>query len=318
MTLLDVRGLTIHYDLPQGTVRAVEDATFTVDRGEVVAIIGESGSGKTTLAMAIAGLLRPPGRVVRGHIYFDGLDLSRLDDDKWREIRGRDITVVFQDPNTYLNPLMSVGRQVAEVFEAHGMGSIRSREVAERAIEILRRVRIQDPDKRYWSYPHELSGGMKQRVLIAMAIALKPKLLIADEPTSALDATIQAQILDLLEELRREMGMSLLLITHDLGVAARIAHRIIVMYAGQMVEVGRADEIMSDPLHPYTRALVRSVKLDRKRLLGVPSGAPPSLISPPPGCRFHPRCPYATEQCTTWRHTLYVRDNRRVACVLYA
>ncbi len=313
MTLLELRSVTIHYYTLRGIVRAVEDAELEVREGEKLALVGESGSGKTTLGMAIAGLLPPPGRVVRGRILFRGMDLTRLGYEDWRKIRGREISVVFQDPNSSLNPVMKIGDQIAEVFMAHGYNR---QEARQRAIELLRAVGIPDPEARYNAYPHQLSGGMRQRVVIAIAVALKPSLIIADEPTSALDVTIQARILELLKGLSEKEKSSLILITHDLGVAADVADRVAVMYAGHIVEVGETRRVIEEPMHPYTARLLESIPFIHKgqgRLQAIP-GHVPSLINPPSGCRFHPRCPYATSECRRATPKLKPFNGRLVAC----
>ena len=294
--VLTVKNLKIYYELPQGVVRAVDDVSFNVREGEILGIAGESGSGKSTLALAITGLLRPPARLVSGTIMFKGVDLTKLSEREWRSIRGRRISIVFQDPNTYLNPVYTAGFQVAEVFEAHRSGITAS--FLRYVIEIFRRVRIADPERRVHSYPHQLSGGMKQRVLISMAIAEKPDLIVADEPTSALDVTIQAEIIDLMNELRKSLGSSIIFITHDLALLAEISDRIMVMYAGKVVELGDKNTIISEPKHPYTKAILESINYERKSRLKAIRGSIPSLINPPRGCRFHPRCPFAMERCS--------------------
>ena len=316
MVFLEISGLTVHYYTLSGVVRAVERVSLSLDPGERMALVGESGSGKSTLGLTVAGLLPPPGRIVEGSIRFKGSELTRLSRDEWRKIRGSEITVIFQDPNTALNPVMKVGDQVAEILVEHGRSK---REAVEEAISLLRIVGIPDPHIRYHSYPHQLSGGMKQRVMIAIAIALKPSLIIADEPTSALDVTIQSVILKLLRELSVKSGSSLIMITHDLGVASEIADRIAVLYAGQLAEVGEAREIIEDPLHPYTRRLIESIPFIHKskgRLKAIP-GRVPSLIDPPPGCRFHPRCPHATGECKREEPTPTVVNGRIVSCHMY-
>ena len=315
MTRLVVENLSVEYRLPQEVIRAVNDVSLRVEAGEILGIVGESGSGKSTLVSAIMRLIRPPGRIVGGGILFEGVDLLSLDEEEMRKVRGSMISMVFQDPSTYLNPVYTVGFQVAEVFEAHGVGKFKK--VVGEVIKLFRRVRLSDPEVRVGNYPHELSGGMKQRILISMALALKPKLIIADEPTSALDATIQAEILDLLKELVQENNISMIFITHDIGVVARIADRIAVMYAGRVVEEGRVGEVLSDPMHPYTKALVASVKMARKAKLYSIPGTPPNMLNPPPGCPFHPRCPIAVDRCRVWRFNTVVRGDRRVACLVY-
>jgi len=314
--LLSIEGLRVYYFLPHGAVRAVDGVSLYVDRGEVLGVAGESGCGKSTLAHAVVRLVRPPGEIVSGRIVFKGVDLLRLSEEEMRRIRGREIAMVFQDPNTYLNPVYTSGFQVAEVFEAHeGVGASGA---LERVVEIFRMVKMPDPPRRVHAYPHELSGGMKQRVLISIGIAARPSLLIADEPTSSLDVTIQAEVIDVIKEIQREMGMAMIFITHDLGLLSEIADRIAVMYAGKVVEVGPAQELMSDPLHPYTRALVDSLRLVRGSRLPTIEGSPPSLIEPPPGCRFHPRCPMATGRCRAEEPPCTdLGGGRTVSCHLY-
>ena len=314
--VLTVKNLKVYYELPQGVVRAVDDVSFNVREGEILGIAGESGSGKSTLALAITGLLRPPAKLVSGTILFKGVDLTKLSEREWRSIRGRRISIVFQDPNTYLNPVYTAGFQVAEVFEAHRGGTIAS--FLRHVIEIFRRVRIADPERRVHSYPHQLSGGMKQRVLISMAIAEKPDLIVADEPTSALDVTIQAEIIDLLDELRKSLGSSIVFISHDLALLAEISDRIMVMYAGKVAEIGDKNTIVSESKHPYTKALLESINYERKSRLKAIRGSIPSLINPPRGCRFHPRCPFAMERCSVEepRGSIDVKG-RIVYCHLY-
>jgi len=314
--ILEVKNLKVYYFLHQGVVKAVDDVSFSVYRGEVLGIAGESGCGKSTLAHAILRLIKPPGEIVGGQIIFNGYDLLKLSEDEIRKIRGREISMIFQDPNTYLNPVFTSGFQVGEVFEAHM--SLKPKKAIDKVIDIFRKVRLPDPARRVNAYPHELSGGMKQRVLISIGIAAKPQLLILDEPTSALDVTIQAEIMDLLKEIQRDMGMSMMFITHDLGLLAEISDRIMVMYAGRVVEMGDRDEIINDPLHPYTKALLSSFKYYRKKHLPVIEGSPPSLINPPRGCRFHPRCPVKTDKCSVVEPKLSSIDNNRfVSCHLY-
>jgi peptide/nickel transport system ATP-binding protein len=296
--ILLVEDLRVYYELPQGVVKAVDGVSFNVREGEIFGIAGESGSGKSTLALAITGLLRPPAKLVSGRILFKGVDLTKFSEREWRSIRGKRISMIFQDPTTYLNPVYTAGFQVAEVFEAHRGGVISS--FLKDVVEIFRRVKIADPERRVASYPHQLSGGMKQRVLISMAIAEKPDLIIADEPTSALDVTIQAEIVDLLNELRRSLRSSIIFITHDLALLTEIADRIMVMYAGKVVEIADRESIVSEPKHPYTRGLMESIKYDRKARLKAIKGSVPSLIDPPKGCRFHPRCPLAMDECRVY------------------
>lgn len=313
--ILEVSDLKIHYYLPQGVVRAVDGVSFDVYKGEILGIAGESGSGKSTLALAISGLLRPPAKILSGRIIFMGRDLLSMDSEELRRIRGKEISMIFQDPSTYLNPVYTTGFQVAEVFEAHRGGHVKKYlgEVA----KLFRMVKIADPERRVKAYPHQMSGGMRQRVLISMAIAERPKLIIADEPTSALDVTIQAEIVDLLNEIRKETGSSIIFITHDLALLLEIADRIMIMYAGKVAEIGRAEEIARDPLHPYTKALLASLRYERKKRLQSIPGSIPSLINPPPGCRFHPRCQYAMDICSKKDPILINKGGRIVSCFLY-
>lgn len=313
--ILRVENLRVYYHLPQGVVKAVDDVSFSVRRGEIFGIAGESGSGKSTLALAIAGLLRPPARIESGRIVFDGIELTKLRESEWRKLRGRRISMIFQDPSSYLNPLYTSGFQVAEVYEAHWGGGI-ARYMGY-VVDLFRRVKIADPERRVHSYPHQMSGGMKQRTLISMAIALKPDLIIADEPTSALDVTVQAEIVELLNEIRRETGSTIILITHDLALLLEVADRIMVMYAGKLVEIGDSKDIASNPLHPYTRALLDTLRYERGRRLRVIPGSIPSLIDPPRGCRFHPRCPLALPECSRTEPRVIERSGRLVSCILY-
>ena len=298
-SLLEIEDLRTHFFTSAGTVRAVDGISYKVDEGETVAVVGESGCGKSVGALSILRLIPwPPGRIVGGSIRFMGRDLLKLSDVEIRQVRGRDIGMVFQEPMTSLNPVLTIGRQLTEPLETHfGM----SREKAdERAMELLGLVGISEPKRRLGQYPHHLSGGMRQRVMIAMALACEPKLIIADEPTTALDVTIQAQILELMKELTRKLGVALIVITHNLGVVARYADRVNVMYAGRIIETGRAREIYHDPRHPYTLALLRSVpRLDqpRRARLDPVEGQPPDLSQAIVGCPFRPRCRFAVARC---------------------
>ncbi|MEA1674641.1 ABC transporter ATP-binding protein [Nitrospirillum sp. BR 11163] len=298
MALLEVRGLKTWFDTARGTVRAVDGVDFHVDRGETLALVGESGSGKSVTAYSLLRLLAPPGRVVGGRALFDGVDLLTLDAARLRALRGGRIAMIFQEPMTALNPVMTVGAQVAEAVRLHS--PVSRRQAWDRAVELLDRVRIPAAATRARSYPHELSGGMRQRVVIAMALACQPDLLIADEPTTALDVTTQAQILDLLRDLQRDMGMALILITHDLGVVAEVADRAAVFYAGRVVEQGPVAGLFDRPRHPYTRGLLASLRLENAvpgtRLPEI-AGTVPSLLDLPPGCAFAPRCGQATDAC---------------------
>ncbi|HXH25406.1 MAG TPA: ABC transporter ATP-binding protein [Vicinamibacterales bacterium] len=297
--LLEVENLRTYFFTASGVVRAVDGISYTVEEGETVAIVGESGCGKSVSALSILRLVAdPPGRVVGGSVRFRGRDLLKLSDAEIRQVRGREIGMVFQEPMTSLNPVLTIGRQLTEPLQEHlGM----SREAAnDRAEELLRLVGISEPRRRLLQYPHHLSGGMRQRVMIAMALACEPKLIIADEPTTALDVTIQAQILELMKDLSRRLGVALIIITHNLGVVARYADRVNVMYAGRIIETGHARDIYGDPRHPYTLALLRSVpRLDqpRKDRLDPVEGQPPDLSREIVGCPFRPRCRYAVARC---------------------
>ena len=315
--VLSVRDLTVEFPTPDGVVSAVNGVGFDLAAGETLAILGESGSGKSVTAQAVMGLIERPGRVTAGSVVFGDRDLLAASAEDRRRVRGSGLAMVFQDPLTALNPVWSVGFQIGELFRVHR--GLSRRDARLRAVELLERVRIPAAAARVGEYPHQFSGGMRQRVMIAMALALDPKVLIADEPTTALDVTVQAQILELLDELRAETGMGLLLITHDLGVVAETAHRVAVMYAGRVVETGPTEAVLSDPRHPYTEGLLASVprgQSGREERLRPITGAPPSLARIPPGCPFHPRCPYVIEQCRTERPPLAPvgsrRENRRI------
>jgi oligopeptide/dipeptide ABC transporter ATP-binding protein len=279
-------------------VQAVSGVSFELQAGEVLAIVGESGSGKSVTAQTITGLTRAPNARITGSVTYRGRELNGLDDDQLRDVRGEQIAMIFQDPMTSLNPVYRVGDQIAEMIRAHR--DVSKREAADRAVELLRSVGIPNPERRVRHYPHEFSGGMRQRVMIAMALALEPDVLIADEPTTALDVTVQAQILRLIDQLNRDRDLAVILITHDLGVVAEVADRVVVMYAGQIVENATLDETFYDPQHPYTWGLLGSLmRLDQSRtarLAQIP-GQPPSLLAPPAGCRFAPRCAYAFDKC---------------------
>jgi peptide/nickel transport system ATP-binding protein len=297
--LLEINGLRVSFTTQDGMVNAVDGVSFDLAAGEVLAIVGESGSGKSVTAQTVIGLTRAPNATIGGSVKFRGQDLTALSDGELRSIRGEDIAMVFQDPMTSLNPVYRVGDQITEMIRAHR--DVSRKEARDRAVELLRTVGIPNPERRVRDYPHEFSGGMRQRVMIAMALSLEPEVLIADEPTTALDVTIQAQILRLLAELNAQRDLAVVLITHDLGVVAEIADRVLVMYAGQVVEDASVDDIFYDPQHPYTWGLFGSLTpLDATRRSRLPQigGAPPSLLSPPPGCRFAPRCPHVFERCT--------------------
>ncbi|MCA1831556.1 MAG: ABC transporter ATP-binding protein [Actinobacteria bacterium] len=317
--MLVVRDLVVHFHTDFGVVKAVDGVSYSVNAGETLAIVGESGSGKSVNASAVLGLVPPPGKVHRGEIIFQGQDMLKLDDQRLREIRGNRIGMVFQDPLTSLNPVFSVGAQVSEAVQIHE--GLARKDARERATELLSIVGIPRSRERFDDYPHQFSGGMRQRVMIAMAIAMKPALLIADEPTTALDVTVQAQILDLLGSLQQEFGMAMILITHDLGMVADQADTVAVMYAGSIVEYGTVDDIYYRPLMPYTLGLMASVaRMDQARSgrLRPIRGQPPSLIFRPPGCPFHPRCDYAREVCWQEQPELLEYDQQHLAACHFA
>ena len=298
MTLLEVKDLNVSFPTADGVVRAVRGVSFDVDAGRTLGIVGESGSGKTVLTQTLLGLT--PGAEVSGNALFEGADLLDLSEEQLQHVRGARIAVIFQDPLTSLHPLYKVGWQIAEMIRAHDKSATKAK-AAERAVELLARVGIPNPRQRVREYPHQFSGGMRQRVMIAMALSLSPKLIIADEPTTALDATVQAQILDLLLRLQQDSGTALLMITHDLGVVADIADDVMVMYAGRAAEKAPKRDIFYAPHHPYTKGLLESIpssKAAGDRLKPIP-GQPPSLINLPSGCKFHPRCGYVFDKCLT-------------------
>ncbi|MFD6023189.1 ABC transporter ATP-binding protein [Streptomyces griseoluteus] len=312
--LLEVRDLHVEFRTRDGVAKAVNGVSYGVGAGETLAVLGESGSGKSVTAQAVMGILdMPPGRITGGRILFQGRDLLGLKEEERRRIRGAGMAMIFQDALSALNPVLSVGDQLGEMFTVHrGMSR---KDARKRAVELMDRVRIPGAAQRVRDYPHQCSGGMRQRIMIAMAIALEPALVIADEPTTALDVTVQAQVMDLLAELRREYDMGLVLITHDLGVVADVADRIAVMYAGRIVESAPVHDIYKAPAHPYTRALLDSIpRLDHKgRELNAIRGLPPSLTRIPPGCAFHPRCAMARDVCRTDEPPLYPAGPDRVS-----
>ncbi|KOX02194.1 methionine ABC transporter ATP-binding protein [Streptomyces sp. NRRL B-3648] len=314
--MLEVRDLWVEFRTRDGVAHAVNGVDLGVDAGETLAVLGESGSGKSVTAQAVMGILdTPPARITGGEILFDGRDLLTLKGEERRRIRGTGMAMIFQDALSALNPVMTVGDQLGEMFVVHrGMPR---KDARARAVELMERVRIPGAAQRVRDYPHQFSGGMRQRIMIAMALALEPALIIADEPTTALDVTVQAQVMDLLAELQREYGMGLVLITHDLGVVADVADRIAVMYAGRIVESAPVHDIYKAPAHPYTRGLLDSIpRLDQKgRQLYAIKGLPPNLAHIPPGCSFHPRCPMARDVCRTEEPPLHpVSDSRGSAC----
>jgi peptide/nickel transport system ATP-binding protein len=320
--LLEVRNLQTHFPTRAGLVRAVEGVSFELDRGELLGLVGESGCGKSITALSVMRLISPPGKITGGEITFDGENLLAATEARMREIRGDDIAMIFQDPMTSLNPVYRVGEQIAEALRLHRkMSRTQAREAT---IEAMREVAIPDPARRVDDYPHQLSGGMRQRVMIAMALACDPRLLIADEPTTALDVTIQAQILELLNELRRTRELAVLLITHDLGVVAEVADRVAVMYTGRIVEESPVEELFARPKHPYTEGLLRSVPkltaeyvMKAERLETI-EGVVPSPTQLPPGCHFAPRCKHRMPRCTEGEIPIYRLENDvGVRCVLY-
>jgi len=315
--LLEVRGLKTYFKVMDGTVPAVDGVDFSLRRGETLGLVGESGSGKSVTALSIMRLIETPGEIVGGEIWFEGRDLLQLSEGDMEDIRGNDITMVFQEPMTSLNPVFTVGEQIAEAVRLHRHAS--KRDAWDRAIEMLKLVGIPSPERRVKQYPHEMSGGMRQRVVIAMALACDPKLIIADEPTTALDVTIQAQILELMKRIQAESGAALLLITHDLAVVAETVQRVAVMYAGKIVESGAVEETLLYPKHPYTEGLLTSIpsRVARGQRLNVIKGTVPNPFRLPKGCRFEPRCPYAFEPCKPHEPPLEaISSDRRVRCWL--
>ncbi|MBS0639386.1 MAG: ABC transporter ATP-binding protein [Acetobacteraceae bacterium] len=295
--VLEVSGLSTVFHTRTGTVRAVQDVSFSVEPGETMAVVGESGCGKTMMALSLMRLIpSPPGEITAGSVRVAGTDLLKLDEPTMRDMRGSQIAMIFQEPMTALNPLLTVGKQIAEMVTLHE--KVSGRAAKERAVEMLHHVKIPEPRRRAGEYPHQMSGGMRQRAMIAMALACKPKVLIADEPTTALDVTIQAQVLDLIDDLRQELGTAVVLITHDLGVVAEVADRMIVMYAGRKVEEGTVAELFAHPRHPYLQGLLNSVpRVGQPKRLQEIAGTVPPLSNLPPGCAFAPRCPSAVAQC---------------------
>jgi oligopeptide/dipeptide ABC transporter ATP-binding protein len=314
--LLEVRDLQVEFQLARGTLRAVDGASFAVGRGEALGVVGESGSGKTMALRSLVGLLPRAARLVGGEILFEGTDLATASAGRLRAVRGREISMVFQEPMTALNPVMRVGEQIAEgPLVRLGYGRRRARE---RALELMNTVGIPDAKRRANAFPHELSGGMRQRVMIAIALSSDPKLILCDEPTTALDVTIQDQILKLLQGLREELGVGLVFVSHDLAVIAQTCQHVAVMYAGQVVESGPIETVFREPRHPYTLSLLRSVPDfdDVRQTLATIPGSPPDLASPPPGCRFHPRCGFVQSDCTAGEFPLrLLGGGRATACI---
>ena len=320
--LLEVEGLKTYFPTRAGVVKSVDDVSFHIGQGELVGLVGESGCGKSITALSIMRLISPPGKIVGGSIKFKGEELTTASAERLREIRGNDIAMIFQDPMTSLNPVFTVGEQIAEALRLHR--KLDKQQAWKAAIEAMREVAIPSPETRAKDYPHQLSGGLRQRVMIAMALACDPELLIADEPTTALDVTIQAQILELLDKLRKTRKLAVLLITHDLGVVAEVADRVCVMYTGRIVEESGVDAIFEKPKHPYAQGLLRSVpklsinEIERAVRLQTIEGTVPNPADLPDGCHFAPRCPYRMEKCTEGEIPLYqLPNNIGVRCVLY-
>ena len=319
--LLEIKGLKTHFSTDDGILQAVDGVDISINRGETLCVVGESGCGKTVTAMSILKLIAmPPGRIAAGQIIFEGRDLVPLTSNQLDEIRAKEIGFIFQEPMTSLNPVLTIGEQIAESLRRHE--AVTRKQALERTIEMLKLVQIPNAEGRVHNYPHQFSGGMRQRVMIAMALACKPKLIIADEPTTALDVTIQAQILDLLQDMKERFGMAVMLITHAMGVVAETAQRVVVMYAGKVVEEAAVDELFGDPRHPYTQGLIRSIpRIDldseHKTRLEAIGGSVPILINPPVGCRFAPRCKFAMDVCTEKEPLLReVAPGHRMACHL--
>ena len=321
--MLEIKDLKVYFDTEDGVLHAVDGVSFGIDAGETLGVVGESGCGKSVTAKTITRLLdMPPGRIVGGEIRWRGNDLVKASDEAIRALRAREIAMIFQEPMTSLNPVYTVGEQIAEVVRLHDKSGRRA--AMERATEMLRLVNIPNPQKRVNDYPHQFSGGMRQRVMIAMALSCNPKLLIADEPTTALDVTIQAQILDLMNELKDKLGMSIMLITHAMGVVAETAQRVVVMYAGKVIEEANVVDLFRTPLHPYTQGLIRSIPridlaAEHKQRLEAIGGSVPKLINPAPGCRFASRCAFVRAECKAATPPLVeVSPGHKVACVLHA
>jgi peptide/nickel transport system ATP-binding protein len=319
--LLDIQGLKTHFQTDDGWLHAVDGVDMHIDAGETLGVVGESGCGKSVTAMTVLKLVpMPPGRIVAGRVLWQGRDLVPLDNAAMRRIRAKEIAIIFQEPMTSLNPVYSIGEQIAESVREHD--GLSRKDAMDRAVEMLKLVRIPTPERRVRDYPHQFSGGMRQRVMIAIALACRPKLLIADEPTTALDVTIQAQILDLLGELKSEFGMAVMLITHAMGVVAESTQRVVVMYAGKVVEEASVENLFARPRHPYTQGLIRSIpRIDtaatHKVRLEAIAGTVPKLIAPADGCRFAARCKYARAECTLANPPLReVAPGHKVACIL--
>jgi len=317
VALLEVKSLRTSFFTEDGEVRAVDGVSFSVEPGKLMGLVGESGSGKTVSVLSIMRLLPESARIVGGQILFEGRDLTRLSEAEMRQVRGARIAMIFQEPMTSLNPVFTIGSQIAEAIRLHQ--KVSRSEARERTIEALRMVGIADPERRVDDYPHQLSGGMRQRVMIAMALSCNPRVLIADEPTTALDVTIQAQILDLIRELQSRLGLAVILVTHDLGIVAEYADDVTILYAARVMEQAPSAELFRHPMNPYTKGLLESIPgvdgARRRRLQAIP-GTIPSALRPPPGCRFHPRCPIAIARCAEVEPPLEEKaPNHYVACI---
>lgn len=318
--LLEVKNLKTSFFTHLGEVQAVRNISFDLEEGDILGIVGESGSGKSVTSLSILGIVDDPGEIVEGSIKFDGIDLTKLSERELNKYRGKEISMIFQDPMTSINPVYSIGNQLIEVIRAHT--DLTKVEAKKRAIELLEMVGIPEPETRIKNYPHQFSGGMRQRVMIAMAISCNPRLLIADEPTTALDVTIQAQILDLMRNLKDKIKTSIILITHDLGVIAEICNKVVVMYGGKIMEKSDIFSLYENPQHPYTKGLLQSIPKtqsgSREKLIPIP-GSPPDLLSPPKGCPFSPRCPHAMEVCLKEHPPLFkISDTQYAACWLHS
>jgi oligopeptide/dipeptide ABC transporter ATP-binding protein len=314
--ILEIKGLCVQFPIHIGTVKAVHQVDLNLCKGEVMGLVGESGCGKSTLGFSILRLLRTPGRISAGQILYHGQDIVTMGMDDLLSLRGKRIAMIFQDPLTSLNPLFRIGDQFVEAIRTHEPGVAKAKAL-QRAGDMLTQLGI--ASERLQEYPHQMSGGMRQRIMIGMALVLSPDLLIADEPTTALDVIVEAQFLDLLNELKSKFNLTILLVSHNLGIVAQLADRITVMYGGRIAETGPAKEVFADPMHPYTRGLLASIpniKLDQPKLATMP-GSPPDLVSPPDGCVFHPRCPYVMERCRKLRPPFFSRDGQSAACWLF-
>ncbi len=315
-SILEIENLHVHFPIHIGTVRAVENVNLDLDQGEVMGLVGESGCGKSTLGFSILRLLRPPGIIAKGQIRYHGEDIVKMNENELLDIRGKRIAMIFQDPLTSLNPLFRIGDQFVETIQTHENG-VSKKEALERAGDMLKRLGIA-PDRLY-EYPHQMSGGMRQRIMIGIALVLNPDLLIADEPTTSLDVIVEAQFLDLLNELRQQFNLTILLISHNIGVVAQMADRVTVMYGGRLAETGSVETVFADPRHPYTQGLLTSIpniKLNQPKLHTMP-GAPPDLANPPSGCVFHPRCPRVLDKCRREIPLSFDDEGHLAACWLY-